>query len=132
MADSNYLGLLGLAKRASMVEAGDEACRAAMNMGKVRLVLTASDASERTYDTFAFLSENLNIPHIQVKETRAELGNALGRRPCATVVVCDIGFTAAIVKKLSEENDEAKAHLSEIEERAKKIAARRNKGKKKK
>ena len=129
--ESSYLGLLGLAKRASFVEAGDEACRAAINAGKARLILTASDASERTYETFAFLAENANVPHIQVNESREELGNALGRRPCATVAVCDIGLTAAIVKKLAAINEDAARKLPEIEARAKKIAARKNKGKKK-
>ena len=129
--ENSYLGLLGLAKRASFVEAGDEACRAALNAGKVRLILTASDASERTYGTFSFLTENVNVPHIKVSESREELGNALGRRPCATVAVCDIGLAAAIVKKLAAVNEEAADRLPEIEARAKKIAARKNKGKKK-
>lgn len=129
---SNYLGLLGLARRASMLEVGDEAVRAAISAKRVRVVLIASDASERTRDTFAFIAESANIPHITVDETREELGNALGKRPCAAVGVCDIGMSAAIVNKLAASNAHAQAVQAALSERAEKIAARKNKGKRKK
>ena len=128
---SNYLGLLGLAKRAGLLEAGDEAVRAALSAKKARVVLVASDASERTRSTFEFIAESVNIPVIPVAETREELGDALGRRPCATVCVCDVGLAASIVKKLSEYNEEAKIVLPAISARAEKIAARRNRTKRK-
>lgn len=130
--ESNYLGLLGLAKKANMLEIGDEAVRAAISAGRVRLVLIAQDASDRTREAFVFFSESAGLAHISVKETRADIGNALGRRPCAAVAVCDIGFAAAIVKKLSEHNEEARLCLPEIEARAKRISARRKKAKRKK
>ena len=130
--NNNYLAFLGLAKKAGALEVGDEAARAAISAGKVRLVLIASDSSERTRSAFEFFSESANVPCITVKDTRAELGNALGRRPCAVVAVCDIGFAAALVKKLSEGNAEAKACLERIEEKAKKISARKKATKRKK
>lgn len=130
--ENNYLGLLGLAKKANMLEIGDEACRAAISEGKVRLVLVAGDASERTCESFRLFAESANVPNISVSESRADLGNALGRRPCAVVAVCDIGFAAAIAKKLSESNEDARLYLDEIEKKAKKISARKNKGKRRK
>ncbi|MBQ4544682.1 MAG: ribosomal L7Ae/L30e/S12e/Gadd45 family protein [Oscillospiraceae bacterium] len=128
---SNYLGLLGLAKRAGLLEAGDEAVRATLSAKKARVVLVASDASERTRSTFEFIAESVNVPIIPVEETREELGNALGRRPCATVCVCDVGLAASIVKKLSEHNEEARLALPAISARADKIAARRSRAKRK-
>lgn len=129
---SNYLGLLGLARRAGMIEAGDEAVRAAISQKKARVVLTASDASERTRETFAFIAENAGVAYITVEETREQLGNALGKRPCAAVAVCDIGMSAAIVDKLAANNAQAQAVQQELSARAEKIAARKNKGKRKK
>lgn len=130
--ESNYLGLLGLARRAGMLEIGDESARVALQCKKARMLLMASDASERTKDTFMFIAENAEIPYIEVAETREELGNALGKRPVAAVAVCDLGFSAAIVKKLSETNEAAKTAAEEIAARAEKSAARRKAGKKKK
>lgn len=129
---SSYLGLLGLAKKAGKVESGDEATRAAVTSGAARIVLIASDASERTRETFRFIAESASVPSVCVGETRADLGNALGKRPCAVVAVCDMGFCAALVKKLAETNGEAKAILEQVSRRAAKIQARKNKGKPKK
>ena len=129
---SNYLGLLGLARRAGMIEAGDEAVRAAISQKRARVVLIASDASERTRDTFVFIAETAGVAYIMVEETREQLGNALGKRPCASVAVCDIGMSAAIVNKLATGNVQAQAVRSELSARAEKIAARKNKGKRKK
>ncbi len=129
---SNYLGLLGLARRAGMIEAGDEAVRASISQKRARVVLIASDASERTHDTFIFIAESAGIPVITLDETREQLGNALGKRPCAAVAVCDIGMSAAIVNKLATSNTQAQAVREQLSARAEKIAARKNKGKRKK
>lgn len=129
---NSYLGLLGLAKRAGKIECGDEAARSAMTSKAARLVLIAGDSSDRTKETFRFIAESFNIPSVTVSETRADIGNALGKRPCAVVAVCDMGFAAALVKKLAESSEEAKGVLEETARRAAKIQARKNKGKRKK
>lgn len=130
--ESNYLGLLGLAKRAGYLSEGDEAVRAAISAGKARLVLCASDASERTRETFSFITESSGVAFISVPETKEDIGNALGRRPAATVAVCDIGFAAALSKKLAEKLPEAVECSVMLSERAKKIAKRKKNGKQKK
>ncbi len=129
--ENNYLGLMGLAKRAGCLSAGDEAVRAAISAGKVRLVLCASDASERTKETFSFIAESANIAFVCVEETKEELGNALGRRPAATVAVCDIGFAAALAKKLADKIPSAVICAEELSTRAEKISKRRKNGKRK-
>lgn len=130
--ESNYLSLLGLVKRAGMLEAGDEAVRAAISAGKARLVLCASDASERTRETFTFITESSGVAFVSVRETKEELGNALGRRPSATVAVCDVGFAAALAKKLAEQLPEAKECAERLSERAQRTAKRKKSGKQKK
>ncbi len=130
--ESNYLSLLGLAKRAGYLSAGDEAVRAAISAGKVRLVLCASDASDRTRETFSFITESSGVAFISVPETKEELGNALGRRPSATVAVCDIGLAAALANKLAEKLPEAKECAEQLSERAQRTAKRKKSGKQKK
>lgn len=130
--ESNYLALLGLARRAGMLEIGDESARVALQSKKARVLLMASDASDRTKDTFTFIAESCEVPYVEVSETREELGNALGKRPCAAVAVCDIGFASAIIKKLSEHNEAAALVAGEIISRAEKSAARRKASKQKK
>ncbi len=126
-----YLNLLGLAKKANLLELGEEACAAASRLGRVRVVLTASDAAEGTRFRSESFSLQAGIPHIPVSETKEELGNALGKRPCAVIGVCDAGMAAAIVKKLSGANADAAIVAEDMEKKADRILKRRNKKKKK-
>ncbi len=124
MSDS-YLNLLGLARRAGMLEAGDEATKGAIARGAARLLLIAADSSERTRETFEFIAESSALSHITVSETREELGNAIGKRPCAVVALCDTGFCAAILKKLADGNDEARSLLPHFEQKAERAKRRK-------
>lgn len=122
---SAYISLLGLARRAGKVEVGDEASKSACSHGTAKIILIAQDASDRTREAFEFIAESANVPHIPVSETREELGNALGKRPCAVVAICDTGFSAGIIKKLSEENEVARNLLPAIEKKAARAVSRR-------
>ena len=123
--NSPYISLLGLARRAGKVETGDEASRSACSHGLARALLIAGDASDRTRETFEFIAESAGLPCITVAETREELGNALGKRPCAVVSICDTGFSAAIIKKLADENEFAKALLPTLEKKAARARSRK-------
>ncbi len=126
-----YLNLLGLAKKANLLELGEDACAAAVRLGRVRVVLTASDIAPGTLFRAESFSEQADVPHIPVGETKAELGNALGKRPCAVIGVCDAGMAAAIVKKLSASNESAAEIAEDMKNKAERILRRRNKKKKK-
>ncbi len=122
---SSYLSLLGLARRASKLEIGDEAVKGACSRGLAKLLLVAADASDRTRATFESIAESLGLPCITVSESREEIGNALGKRPSAIVAVCDTGFSAAIAKKLSDGNEEASLILPTLEKKAKRSISRK-------
>lgn len=123
--NNSYLGLLGLARRAGKLEIGDEAVKGACSRNLAKLLLVASDASERTKATFESIAESIELPCVTVSETREEIGNALGKRPSAVVAICDTGFSAAIAKKLSEVSESAKAALPSLEKRAKRSISRK-------
>ncbi len=122
-----YLNLLGLARKANKLELGEEACTAAARVGKIRAFISASDASEGTRRKTEFLAESSGAAFIPVEETKAELGNALGKRPCAIIGICDIGFAAAIAKKLAPTNEAAARAAEEVSEKAAKLHARKKK-----
>ncbi len=123
--NNSYLGLLGLARRAGKLGNGDEAVKGACSRNLAKLLLVASDASDRTKATFKSIAESFELPCITVSETREEIGNALGKRPSAIVAVCDTGFSAAIAKKLSAESESARAALPSLEKRAKRSISRK-------
>lgn len=124
---NDYLGLLGIARKAGKVELGEEAITSFAERRKIRLLLTASDSAERTKNTARRLAELSKAPCIEVEQTREELGNALGTRPCAAVGVSDMGIAAALVKKLSAYNAEAEKMLSAVTEKAERFERRKKK-----
>ncbi len=125
-----YLKLLGLAKRANLLTLGEEECASAARIKKTRAVIVASNAAEGTRKRAESFSILAGAPCISVAETKEELGNALGKRPCAVVGICDIGMAAAIVRKLAPVNEGAMLAVEDISKRADRILKRRGKKKK--
>ena len=123
--NDSYLNLLGLARRASLIESGDEATRGAVSKGAVRLLLLAKDSSDRTFETFTFIAESAEIPCITLPATREEIGNAIGKRPTAVIALCDNGFSLSILKKLAADVDEAKNLLPLFEKKAERAKRRK-------
>lgn len=111
----NILTLLGLVKRAGMLEIGEEPVEAAARAKDARVLLLAQDAADNTARRVRHFAEAGNCLWLRIPFTKEELGKSLGRTSCAIVAVTDIGFAANIVGKLAEEDpvryDEAHAAL---------------------
>ena len=76
---------LGLAQKAGKVAAGDFAVRSALNGGKAKLMLIASDAAETSRRELEYLAKSA--------------GSAIGKSPRTAVVITDNNFAAMIQKK---------------------------------
>ena len=111
----NILTLLGLVKRAGMLEIGEEPVEAAARAKDARVLLLAQDAADNTARRVRHFAEAGSCLWLRVPFTKEELGKSLGRTSCAIVAITDIGFAANIVGKLAEEDpvryDEAHAAL---------------------
>lgn len=116
---NNALGLVGIAKKAGKLELGEECCGTAVRDHRAKAIFTASDAAERAKNW----AESSGVVHIDLDETKVELGALLGRASCAVFVLCDIGIAAAVVEKLSTQTGkyvDAYEILKSQEARAKK------------
>ena len=100
----NILTLLGLVKRAGMLEIGEEPVEAAARAKDARVLLLAQDAADNTARRVRHFAEAGSCLWLRVPFTKEELGKSLGRTSCAIVAVTDIGFAANIVGKLAEED----------------------------
>jgi len=81
--EDKALGLLGLMRRASAIELGEDNSAAAVKAGKAKLLLLSSDVSDsarRKAESFSFGRSVLLVP---LHYTREELGAALGVKSCA-------------------------------------------------
>lgn len=121
------LSLLGLARKAGRLEAGDEPVSVAARSHRARLILMACDAGENILRKGAALSTG-NCPALTVPFSKAQMGNAVGRSDCALLAFTDVGLASALANALAradlERYGEAAAQLNR---KAAKILRRREK-----
>ena len=111
----NILTLIGLCKRAGMLEVGEEPVEAVARAKDARVLFLAADAADNTARRVRHFAEMGNCLWLRVPFTKEEMGRSLGRASCAVVAVTDIGFACNIVGRLAQEDpvryDEAHAAL---------------------
>ncbi len=98
--NSKVLRLIGLAMRAGKVKFGNESCNEAIMQNKVKLILIAKDASERTKINFKKLCDSRKIPIYEEFE-EYDLSHAIGKQNKVVIGVCDDNFSKEIIKILS-------------------------------
>ena len=76
---NNALGVLGLAKKAGLLEIGDESVNIASKRGKAKLILSASDASDASKRHAKYYAENSGGEWAQLEFTKSELAEIIGR-----------------------------------------------------
>jgi len=101
MTDNGICSLLGLAKRAGKLAAGDEPVRELLQSGVIRLVLLASDAGAASTRQAAFAAGRAKAPLLTLPVDKETLGGALGRKTCAVCALSDSGFASKAAEKLA-------------------------------
>jgi ribosomal protein L7Ae-like RNA K-turn-binding protein len=96
------LQLLGMAKKAGLLAIGTDAVGGAARSGKVRLVISASDASEGATRRARRNAENGKAAFATVPYTMAELGRMTGRGAPGTVAFLDAGLATAFLDALGD------------------------------
>lgn len=94
---------MGLCTRAGKLVSGSFLCENAIRTGKASLVIVSKEASQGTLDQFSKLCRKYNIEMITA-DTKANLGNAIGKGSRTVVAVTDRVFGDMIVKATMENN----------------------------
>ncbi len=102
----SVLHLLGIARKAGRVEAGEEPVGAAARARQAKVILTAADGADNSLRRAAHFAESGKIPCLPTPYTKGELGGAVGRSACTMLALTDIGLAAAIAGKLAQANPE--------------------------
>lgn len=89
-------GMLGLAAKAGKIIFGAEAVKEANFKKKIKLLIIAEDASDRTKTKFTEIAKTSNIP-IYVIMSIDELSKAIGKKNKAVVGLIDFNFSKAII-----------------------------------
>ncbi|MDD9147025.1 ribosomal L7Ae/L30e/S12e/Gadd45 family protein [Sporolactobacillus sp. CQH2019] len=94
-----WYALLGLAKRAGKVVAGEETVLKAIRGHKAGVVIMSSDASDRTKKTVNNKCIFYKVPIFETSE-RVTLGRAIGQPPRVLIAVTDSRFAARLIEWL--------------------------------
>lgn len=97
----NMLHLLGIARKAGRLEAGEEPVAAAARSRQAKLIAVASDAAENSVRRASHFAQGGNVPWVRVPFGKAELGAAVGRSSCAMLALTDVGLAGAFADKLA-------------------------------
>ncbi|RKJ80461.1 hypothetical protein D7X33_06040 [Butyricicoccus sp. 1XD8-22] len=125
MTDNGILSLLGLAKRAGKLAAGDDPVRELAQDGVIRAVFLASDAGAASSRQAAFTAGKEGVPLLTLPVTKAELGGALGRNACALCALSDSGFAAKAAEKLAAADPSFAEAAKALAEKHARIQSRR-------
>ena len=99
-AKTDFLRLLGLAKRAGRAELGEEGVGMAAAAGKARVIFLASDAAANSVRRAEHFVEGRHTLVLSVPFTKETLGAACGRSSCAMLAVTEPGLALSAAVKL--------------------------------
>lgn len=121
------LKLLGLMRRANAIQPGEDRAGDAVQAGRGKLLLLASDAADNARRRAEHLVSGRRTLLIELPFDRAELGEALGLGGCAMAAVTDLGFAGALTALLAEIDPARYAGIAAETEKRRGKAERRKK-----
>ena len=118
------LNYLALAKKARLVELGEEPVGAAARGNHARLVVVASDGSDHTWRRAKSFVAGTDQMCIRCPFTKAEMGLAVGRTELALAAFTDAAMALAFLKVLPE-LDKYGAEMASLERRSQRLRQRK-------
>ena len=118
------LRLLGLARRARLLEIGEEPVGIVCRSGKAKLLLVAKDAGDHTFRRARSFVSGSKCPYICVPYTKDELGNGLGCNACALCAFTDPAMALAFMQTLAPEAQD-EAIIAELTRQTARVKKRR-------
>jgi ribosomal protein L7Ae-like RNA K-turn-binding protein len=104
LSKNSAFGLLGLARRAGMLEQGVASTRQALKQGRAMLIWMAKDGSETQKDKIVNLLRHKNVPVVTCG-TCADLGSILGSDKVAAVAITSAGMANQMLARLTEDSE---------------------------
>lgn len=100
MTDHKILGLLGLCTKAGAIVFGTDACIDLIQRKKIKLIIIAEDAADRTKRNFEFLCKQNEISMFIWGES-SQISKAIGKNNKVVVGVKDKNFAQQITKMIN-------------------------------
>ena len=122
------LNYLALARKAGLIELGEEPVGAAARAQKARLVMVAQDAGDHTWRRAKSFVAGTNQLCLKIPYTKDEMGLAIGRTSLAIAAFTDPAMALAFVKALPQP-EKYSEELASLEERAQRVRQRQKEAK---
>ena len=122
------MNYVALAKKARLIELGEEPVGAVTRALKARLVIVASDAGDHTWRRAKSFVAGTNQLCLKVPYTKDELGMAIGRTSLAIAAFTDPAMALAFVKALPQP-EKYSEELASLEERTRRVQQRQKEAK---
>ena len=103
MRVDGLLRVLGLARRARLLEIGEEPVGIVCRSGKAKLLLVAKDAGDHTFRRARSFVSGSKCPYVCVPYTKDELGDGLGCNACALCAFTEPAFAKSFLEALGDE-----------------------------
>jgi len=97
----NALSFIGLMKKARALSIGVEQAVLMAELGKVKMLVLASDTAKNAVANIKDTAQEWNVPLVTSAYTKAQLGEALGQKECAAFGITDTGCAKALCEKLN-------------------------------
>ena len=100
---SKALRYLGIARKAGLLELGEENTGTAVRCGKAKAVFLAADASDNARRRAEGFGYGRNIIMLTLPFTKEEISFTTGKAGCSMAAITDIGLASSLVSALAEE-----------------------------
>ena len=117
------LNYMSLARKAGLIELGEEPVGAAARAQKARLVVVAKDAGDHTWRRAKSFVAGTAQVCVHTPYTKDEMGQATGRTSLAIAAFTDPAMAAAFLKALPQQ-ERYSEELKALEDRAQKARQR--------
>ena len=114
------LNYLALARKAGLVELGEEPVGAAARANHARLVIVASDASDHSWRRALSFVDHTGQQCLRLPYTKVELGIAIGRQELAMAAFTEPGLALKFVEALGQ-NEKYQAVIEDLQNRTARV-----------
>ena len=118
------LNYIGLARKAGLVELGEEPVGAVARARKARLVVVAQDATDHTWRRAKSFVSGTEQICLKIPYSKDQLGQAVGRSELALAAFTDPALALAFLKAL-EQPDRYRAEMESLEKLSARIRQRK-------
>ena len=114
------LNYLALARKAGLLELGEEPVGAAARANHARLVVVASDASDHSWRRALSYVDHTGQQCLRLPYTKVELGMAIGRQEVAMGAFTEPGLALKFVEALGQ-NEKYQAVIEDLQNRTARV-----------